>query len=146
MHRKRRTSLRRAMRASGAVRSSKVERRESMRQRRTQLALQHLEGSLLLANLEQLHCPLLVRRIASNLTHNLPHKRHALVQFLRHRQASAVKFCDSRLSICLSRGSLSLGPSLSVGTRPRRLALSLGGGKDGVAARVEEREGWTRYE
>merc|ERR1712139_524316 len=47
---------------------------------RPQLGFQQLERTLLLAHLEQLQRPLLVRREARNLPNHLPHKAHALVQ------------------------------------------------------------------
>ena len=51
---------------------------------RTQFHFQQLERALLLAHLEQLQAPLLIRTEASHLPHNLPHEGHALVQLL-HR-------------------------------------------------------------
>lgn len=58
---------------------------------RAQFGFQHLERALLLPNLEQLHCALLIRCVASNLTDDAANEVHALVLDLRrNRDRSSV--------------------------------------------------------
>jgi hypothetical protein len=51
------------------------------------LPLGHLESALVPANLQQLHQPLLIWRLASHLTHNVTHKLDALGLALQQGEA-----------------------------------------------------------
>eukprot|EP00967_Tisochrysis_lutea_P006613 scaffold7871_cov26-Tisochrysis_lutea.AAC.1 len=61
---------------------------------RTQFVLQHLERPLLLAYLQQLHGPLFVRRIASDLTNDLTDKRNTLVELLLNSDRQGAKMSN----------------------------------------------------
>merc|ERR1719272_978863 len=64
---------------------------------RAQLRLADLERTLLLANLQQLHAPLLIRRVSNNLPHNIPDELDALLD-------PALVHADAQVGLGLPNG------------------------------------------
>ena len=71
----------------------------------TELPLAKLEGTLVLANLEQFHNALLIRSLASNLANYVAHESDALTSTLQKvKKLNELVYCKEIISLKIDGG------------------------------------------